>query len=248
MSLPLRLILAPLVCGLAMSPAEKLDHLRALPPAALARELRQTQPDELVRLGSEGVRRLGTYRARLTKQERVGGRLLAAQTLEIVVQPEPGAMRLSYLEGPHAGRIVVWNARRPRKMLVRESGLLGIMSVSLDIDGGLAHGDTNHQVTELGFAPLLDIVENDLRKAAAYGGHQRQDDGFDETGNYCLTFTAPAGAPALYAAQTRLCIDPQLALPVEIEVRDRAGLLERYRYTNIRAHQAVDPALLTDIQ
>jgi uncharacterized protein DUF1571 len=232
----------------ALGPAQRLDQLRAMPPAAFAQELRQTSTDELLRLGREGVRRLGTYRARLTKQERVGGRILPWQTLQIVVQPAPGALRLEYVQGPKAGRIVLWNARRPAEILVREAGLLGIVSVWLDLDGSLARGDTNHRATDLGFGPLLDLVERDVRGAAAAGGHQRHDDGFDAAGHYCLTFTAPPGARGLYAEQTRLCIDPQLGLPVDIEVRDRTGFLERFRYTDVRPHQVVDAALLTTIQ
>ena len=226
-----------------MSPAARLDQWRSLSAADLATQLRATSPEELLALGREGVRRLGTYRARLVKQERVEKKVLPAQTLELVVQPAPWALRLDYLEGPKAGRKVVWTARRPKQMLVREGGILGIMSVWLDVDGGLAHGDTNHKVLELGFAPLLEIIARDLGKAAPHGGHRRHDEGFDAAGNYCMTFTAPPGAPGLYAERTRLCVDPRLALPVEVEVSDRAGFLERYQYTRIRANQSVDPAV-----
>jgi len=229
-------------------PAARLEQLRTLPPAALAEQLRQTPPGELVLLGREGVRRLGTYRARLIKQERVEGRVRPPQTLEIIVRPEPRAICFEYAEGPKAGRKVLWTAARPRQILVREAGILGLASIWLDVDGSLAHGDTNHDATDLGFGPLLDIVERDLRKAAPHGGHRRQDEGFDAAGNYCLTFTAPAGAAGLYAARTRLCLDPRLALPVQIEVQDGAGFLERYHYTQVRAHQTVDPLLLTEIQ
>ena len=128
-----------------------------------------------------------------------------------------------------------------------ELGKIGA-SLWLDVDGGLAHGDTNHDVTDLGFASLLDLIERDLRKAAPHGGHGRQDEGFDAAGNYCLTFTAPAGVVGLYAARTRLCTDPRLAVPVQIEVQDGAGFLERYDYAQVRPQQTVDPLLLTDVQ
>ena len=236
-------LLAALALGLlAGRPSERMDQLRALPDAQLAAELRATSAPELVALGREGVRRLGTYRARLTKQERVGDKVLPPQTLEILMQPAPRALRLEYVEGPKAGRKIIWSDERPKQMLVREAGLLGVMSVWLDVDGRVAHGDTNHAVTELGFGPLLEIVATDLAKAAPYGGHQRRDDGFDPAGRYCLVFIAPQGAPNLYAQRARLCIDPRLGVPVELEVHDRSGFRERYRYTNVRPHQAVDPA------
>lgn len=224
-----------------------IDELRALPPDKFADRIQATSPEELVRLGREAVARLGAYRARLVKQERVGSQIKPAQTLELTVQPLPRAIRLEYVEGPKSGRRVVWTENRPKEMLVREGGVLGLMSVWVDIDGGLAHGDTNHKVTDLGFGPLLDIVAGDLRRAAAYGGHSRRDEGFDASGRYCMVFTAPAAAKDLYAQQTRLCIDRQLGLPVRIEVNDHAGFLERLEYTRIRPDQKLDPKLFRDL-
>jgi len=233
--------------GIAASPAARLDQWQALPRPDLGARLRATPPGELLALGREGLRRLGTYRARLMKEERVGGKVLPAQTLELLSQPRPRALRLEYIEGPAAGRKVIWTENRPKELLVREGGLLGVMSVWLDVEGRLAHRDTNHQVFELGFAPLLDIIARDLDKATAQGGHQRHDEGFDAAGDYCMTFTAPPGAAGLYAQRTRLCIDPKLAVPVEVEVSDQKGFLERYRYTHIRANQKVDRRLFEDI-
>lgn len=221
----------------------RLDELGGLPPAALAERLRNTSPEDLITLGHEGVRRLGTYRARLLKQERVDGKVLPAQTMEIVVQPTPRAQRLEYVAGPKTGRRVIWTHKRPDEMLVREAGILGLTSLWIDLDGRLARGDTNHSIKELGFAPLLDLVNSDLRKARAHGGHLRKDQGFDDSGAYCMEYTAPAGATGLYAQRTRLCVDAKLALPVKIEVHDQRGFLERYEYTDVRSHQKVEPSL-----
>jgi hypothetical protein len=232
---------------IAMTPGARLDLWRALPPAELAAQLRATSPQDLLTLGREGVRRLGTYRARLVKQERVSGKILPAQTLDLMAQPAPRALRLEYVEGPSAGRKVVWTEKRPKQMRVREGGILGVTSLWLDVGGRLAQGDTNHKVFELGFAPVLQIIANDLAKGLPYGGHQRHDEGFDAAGNYCMIFTAPVGAPGLYAQQTRLCVDPKLAVPVDVEVNDGAGFRERYRYTQIRGNQTADPRLFEDL-
>lgn len=221
----------------------RLDDLRSLQRPALEQRLRATSPEQLIVLGREGVRRLGTYRARLMKQERVGGKVLPAQTMEVIVQPSPRAQRLEYVQGPKSGRRVIWTAQRPDEMLVREGGILGITSLWIDLGGRLARGDTNHSVTELGFGPLLDIVSNDLRKARPHGGHARKDQGFDASGCYWMEYTAPAAATDVYAQRTRLCVDAKLGLPVKIEVHDRQGFLEKYEYTDIRANQKIEPAL-----
>lgn len=231
----------------SMSMSARLDELRTLPPPALAERLRATSPDDLIVLGREGLRRLGTYRARLLKQERVGGKLLPAQTMEVIVQPAPRAQRLEYVEGPKTGRKVIWTQKRPAEMLVREAGILGIASLWIDLGGSLARGDTNHSVTELGFGPLLDLVASDLKKARAQGGHTRKDQGFDASGAYCMEYTAPAGAKGLYAQRTRLCVDAKLGLPVKIEVHDAQGFLERYEYTQVRPNQKIEPSLFEDL-
>lgn len=151
--------------SIGVAPAVRLDEWRALSPAELGAHLRSTSPQDLLALGREGVRRLATYRARLVKQERVGTKVLPAQTLELLIQPTPQALRIEYVDGPKQGRKVIWTARRPKEMLVREAGILGVMSVWLDVDGKLAHGDTNHQVFELGFGPLLEMIARDLARA-----------------------------------------------------------------------------------
>ena len=170
------------------------------------------------------------------------------QTIEVTIRPSPRALRLEYVAGPKTGRRVVWTeTNRPSEMLVREGGLLGFTSLWINVDGSLARRDTNHRVTELGFAPLLDLIESDLRKGKSQGGHTRRDQGFDASGTYCMEYSAPSGAKGLYALRTRLCVDARLGLPVRIEVFDRQGLLERYDYTDVRANQKINASTFEDL-
>jgi hypothetical protein len=235
-------MLALLATAGPASPRAQLEDLRTLPKAELAARLQAISAEDLIALGRESLRTLGTYRARLVKQERVGGKVLPAQTIEVTVRPSPRALRLEYVEGPKSGRRVVWTPSRPSEMLVREAGILGVASMWIDLNGSLARGDTNHSATEIGFGPIFDLLSNDLRKGRDQGGLIRKDEGYDGSGNYCMVYTAPAGAKGLYAERTRLCIDVKLALPVKIEVNDRQGFLERYEYTNVRPNQHVEPA------
>ncbi|HEY5373328.1 MAG TPA: DUF1571 domain-containing protein [Polyangiaceae bacterium] len=191
----------------------------------------------------EGVRRLGTYRARVAKQERVHQKLLPTQTFELLVQPWPKALRLEYVEGLGTGRKVIWTEKRPKEILVREGGQRGSTPVWLDVDSSLAHRDTNHNVAEFGFAPILEILARDLVNATQYGGHYRTEEGFDVSGSYCMTLAAPTSAQGLYARRVRLCIDRGLAVPVKIEIYDAAGFLERYTYSDIRADQQLQPGM-----
>jgi len=229
-------------------PKPRLEELRALSRPALAERLRGTSPEDLLALGRDGVRALGAYRTRVVKQERIGGELLPPQTIEVSVRSSPRALRLEYVAGPKKGRRLVWRGDvRPSEMLVREAGILGLASMWIDVDGKLAHKDTNHRVSDLGFGPALDLFESDLRKGRAQGGHTRRDRGFDNRGRYCLEYTAPPGARGLYAERTSICIDPRFAVPVLIEVFDRQGLLERYDYGDVRPQQKLEPSLFESV-
>jgi len=70
-------------------------------------------------------------------------------------------------------------------------------------------------------------------------------EGFDPDGTYCIRFTAPPETRNLYAARTRLCLNLGLGVPVKIDVFDRQGLLELFRYEDVRIRQPEDADLFT---
>jgi hypothetical protein len=206
---------------------------------ALLKAVSQTQ---LIELGREAVRELGVYTARLRKQERVKGRLLASQVALITVREAPYAVRMEVIDGPKKGRKILYNEQlRKGELRVREAGLLGLKALWLNLDSSLARGDTNHRVTDLGFGPILRHLSRDQALAAPLGSHRRQDEGFDGQGRWCLTFLAPPGAQNLYAQRTRMCLDLLLGLPVEVEVHDAQGLLERLELTDVRPNLTTPP-------
>jgi hypothetical protein len=212
-----------------------------------AERLRTASPEALIASGREAVRKMGTYRARLVKTERIKGVVRPSQTIEILVCPSPRAVRLESI-APKAGRRVLWRQdKRPGEILVREGGILGLTSLWLDAAGRLARGDTNHAVSEIGFANIFDIMEGDLAKGKPQGGHTRKDVGLDASGLYWIEWIAPPRAHGLYAQRTRIGIDLNLNVPVEIEVYDAQGLLERYQYKSVRPRQSYKPSDFEDL-
>jgi len=207
-----------------------------------------TSPEALIAGGRESVRKMGTYRARLVKTERINGEVCPAQTIDILVRSSPRAVRLEFIAGPKSGRRVIWREdNRPSEILVREGGIMGLTSLWLDSSGSLARRDTNHAVSEIGFANLLDVMERDLAKGKSQGGHVWKDLGLDANGIYQVEFIAPPGARGLYAQRTRFGIDPNLHVPVDIEVFDAQGFLERYQYKNVRTRQSYKPSDFEDL-
>jgi hypothetical protein len=190
------------------------------------------------------VERLGVYRATLTKTERVRGTLIGPEVADTWIREQPRAVRMTFLVGGRPARRLLYNETvRSQEMLVREKGVLGLMSVWVDIDGWLVHRSTGHTVREVGFGALLDLIDRDLARGRAQGGHQRTDEppGQGPGGTSCVVFIAPPTARDLYATRTRLCFDEALGLPLVIEVSDRAGFLERFEWRNVRPHQNPDP-------
>ena len=231
---------------LPASAAERKAMLEGRPRAELAELIRAVPNPKLLELGRGAVRELRTYSARLRKQERVGGKLLPPQVMAITVREKPYAVRMEVVEGAKKGRKVLYNEElRKDEFRVREAGILGITAIWLDLDSRLAKRDTNHRVTKLGFGAILSQLEEDLRQGAPLGGHARKDEGFDARGRWCLVFTAPAAAKHLYAQRTRMCLDLALGLPVELEVHDGQGLVERAEFVDIRPQLTLPAGFFT---
>ncbi len=217
---------------LELSTPERRAALTKLSREEQAKLLAKTSATELLSLGQRRVKELGTYRLRLTKEERVDGELHAPQIMSLLIQSQPLAVRGDVVAGPSKGRRFLYNhAIRPGELRAREPGLLGLAgAVWVDVDSKMTRRDTRHPVTNLGYGPVLEIFQSDIRKAAAHGGHAREDEGFDGSGAYCMKFVAPKAAKDLYARKARICFDAVDGLPAKIEVWDAEGLLERLAF------------------
>jgi hypothetical protein len=228
-------VLFALLVALAPRPARSDTWPAGVPTEALLAESHRS------------VKALGIYRAIVVKTERVHGKVLGPEVADTWVREQPRAVRMTFIVNGRPGRRVLYNEQvRAGEMLVREKGVLGFMSLWVAIDGWLVHRSTNHSVRQVGFGPLLDLIDRDLAQARRFGGHRRTDEspGQGPGGTSCLVFTAPGGAP-VYAARTRLCFDASSRLPVVVEVFDRAGFLERYEWRNVLPRQSVDAAFFT---
>jgi hypothetical protein len=221
-----------------------LAAVLAVPPSAARAD--EPPTEVLMQRAHRAVERLGVYHATLTKTERVRGTVVGPEVADTWIRERPRAVRMTFLVDGRPGRRLLYNETlRPQEMLVREKGVLGLMSVWVGIDGWLVRRTTSHTVREVGFGALLDLMDRDLARGRAEGGHQRSDEppGQGPGGTSCVVFTAPPGAQDLHAARTRLCFDDALGLPLLIEVSDRVGFLERFEWRNVRPQQNPEPRL-----
>jgi hypothetical protein len=220
----LTLVASPMPSLSAMSKAEAGELIRGSPIEALLMSWRAA------------LKEMGTYRARMLKQERIDGELQQPQTLAIHVRQEPHAVFLRVVSGPGAGRMALYNPQlRKGEMRAREAGLLGLVGgVWLSLDSKLARRDTNHVITDIGFGPIIDLIERDFHAGQRFGGHARKDEGYDGAGAWCIRLAAPPGASGLYAQSCLMCIDPAHGVPTRIEVFSASGLKERFEFSDVR--------------
>jgi len=249
-------VLLGLLGGVAVEgapPADTLDDLAKLSTEArrqyvqthsreeLSALFARTSTESLIGAGKVLSQQFGTYEAHLIKSERISGKMLAPQSLTVHVRVKPLALRMDYLDGPGKGRRVLYDASQKKdELFAREGGFLGLVALWVGIDSSLAHGDSNHVVTELAFGAVVHTLESCFDKARPLGGYARKDEGLDAKGRYCTTFTAPKGGEHLYATRAHLCIDPVWAVPLLMEIDDARGPLERLEFDQLKAPVAAD--------
>lgn len=220
-----------------------LSLLSQAPDGGVPRELAEkvmteTPQAELIEMGREAVRGLGTYKYRMAKQERVKGELLPVQDIDMFVQEKPFAVRLHYVGGPAKGRKVLYNTKeRPDDFRVREHGFLGVFGAMwISVDSGMAKSDSNHTVKEAGMGPLLDRFSSDLKKAEGLGGMGIKHDGWNGKGHWCTTYVAPNGGKGFAAASSRICTDVNTRLPSGVVSYDASGnLQEQYEFSQVKS-------------
>ncbi|MFH2007091.1 MAG: DUF1571 domain-containing protein [bacterium] len=200
----------------------------------------------LLETARDALTSYGQYRCVLEKQERVGGKLQGLERIELKTRQTPRAIYMRWIGGLWKGRQALYNEAvlGPGKVRVRESGLLGVVPITLAVDSALAGRGTNHRITEVGLHHLVALLEQDYVRAQPRGHLERVNHGLVELD----------GRP-VYKIESRLPPDPALgyychrvvhytdyvnAIDVKAEVYDfEDRLKETFHYREL----TVDPGL-----
>jgi hypothetical protein len=249
LTLSLTLLLTQLPSGsdlLQMSLEEQRAKVSELSVEERTELVKSLSIDELLALEKRAALASGTYHAQVMRSERVKGSLTPQETMSVWVQPEPLAIRLESIGGPPKGRKVVYNSTlRKDELRAKDSGFLGVFGgVWLNLDSSMTRSDSNHPLTDLGFIPVMNLVEKIVKQTRAKGEITRTYVRTDATG-VCERFDAPKGAKGLYATSSLLCFDPVLSLPMHFEISDDQGRLETYTYSNVEQHVSLAKAFFT---
>lgn len=220
-----------------LSEADRRARVAKMSKDELATFMTTTPSEALVKMGQKAVASLGTYTYTMTKQERVGGKLLDEQQITTTLRESPFAVRLEFVEGPAKGRKVIYNpAVKADEFRVREAGFFSIAGrLWISLDSGLAKKDSNHTVKESGLVNLLRRFERDQAKAKTNGGMTIKHEGWDAKGYYCSLYVMPNKGAGFDSASSRICTDVAAGVPVRVEGFDASGaLLERFEFSNVK--------------
>jgi len=155
----------------------------------------------LIESAKDALQGLGQYTALLEKRERVRGKLQKLERIRLKARQSPRAFYMKWGDGLFKGREVLYNEAvlGAGRLRVREAGLLGVVPITVDVEGALTGRGTNHLATEVGLHHMVTLLEQDHDRAVSAGHLQRINHGL-------VTLD---GRP-VYKMESRLPRDPSL--------------------------------------
>jgi hypothetical protein len=182
---------------------------------------------------------LKTYKLKLSRIERVGGKLQPEENLSLSIRTEPKAVRLEWPDGPNKGREVIYSSLLDSKMLFvhMANSALPLPAMKIPIDSPLVMKNSRHSITEAG----LETVVQHLRLAERHEAieSQRPDElqykglakppGLDRA---CNEFVIRAASGDVWTID----LDPRTHLPCLVTCKDKRGeLIEQNVYRDLTA-------------
>lgn len=188
------------------------------------------------------------YTATFYKQERVKGRLLPVETMQLKFR-KPFSVYLRWTAGAFAGREVVyvrgWNEDKIRA----HQGSFPDVTVNLRPDASLAMRGNRHPITQLGFGEVIKLMVRDARlsEVRPQDGVQYVDHG--ETTVYgarsrCIEAIAPVrNYSPYYATRAKICFNVKTKMPTRITVwDDEDNMIEEYGFEDVKLNAGLTDA------
>jgi hypothetical protein len=179
---------------------------------------------------------LKTYQVKISRTERVGGRILPEEQIILSIRRDPKSVRLEWADGPNQGREVIYSSRIDDKSLFvhMPKSAIPLPTMKIAVDSPLVMKNSRHAITEAGF----DTIINNLRKSLdgtqktdmgrlAYRGVEKPP-GLDRP-SHVFTRRAPSGET------WTVFLDATTMLPSMVVAKDASGEMdERYVYHEVR--------------
>ena len=188
--------------------------------------------------------RVQSYTARFVRQEVVDGRLRPREEALLKFQ-RPGRIYLRWTAGRPAGREILFvPGQNGDRMLVREPGLLAsLATIVMAPDSPRVLEESRHPVTDIGIGPLIGLILDNARRAAAGDlvvrdlGASAGPEGPGRGVEMVLSTRADKG---YYCRRLALVIGESSGLPVRAVVYDWTDrMVAEYAYLDLK----LDPSL-----
>lgn len=213
---------APAPATPAPAPASAIDQLK-----------------DLVAASSRQIETFQSYQVMLTRQERVGTKLLPEETVLLSIRRQPRAVRLEWPEGENKGREVLFSAdaNGGGTMHIKMANAL-LPRLSLPADSPLALKNSRHPITEAGLEYVVTGLKATVDAHAsgtAAAGDQLAYEGLvppapDLPPGHRIKRITPTGETWI------VTLDANNHAPVLIEGTAANGdLLERYVFRNLQS-------------
>lgn len=167
-----------------------------------------------------------TYQLALKRQERVNGTLLPAEDLIMSIRRNPKATRLTWADGPHRGREVLYRADEPGGLMHvnMADSKFPMPRLSLAPESPMVMKNSRHPITEAGLDPIVASLEQADQAGTLVDLGMQTPAQLDHPHHALLRTTAEGDVWHAY-------IDPINHLPMLVDCQDRHGeLLEEYRF------------------
>lgn len=184
------------------------------------------------------IEKTESYTAIFHKQERIKDFLKTKETVSLRFK-KPFKVHMKWIDGPGKGREIFyvegWNKNR---ILVREPGAWGIVTLNLNPHGSLAMQGSRHPITEIGLENLIKLFGDNFRKGWALGELEyrleREEMLF---GRKALSVEArfpKESRNGYYCYRALMSLDQEKKIPIRVQVFDWDNrLFGDYGYENL---------------
>ena len=211
--------------------------IMALSTKAKAEE--QIDPERWIREAETAHGQVGDYRAIFHKQERVEGKLTEEETVLFKFE-RPFKVYMKWVKSPYKGRELLyvegWNNNR---MMVRDSGITGMITVNLDPKGSLAMKGNRRPITDSGLDHLrrgIKDKELEFKKVGEEAVYRRR--------TQRVEILSPRNeAKDYYCYRATLNLDLEKKVPIKVQIYNwENNLVEDYAYEDLRFNVGLSDA------
>ncbi len=235
---PARALLLPIEVGyLQARQVPTVAIVAEVEPAAAIPAVVGETPAQLLAAMEAAYRGVRDYTATLVKQERVKGKLLPRETIQVKFR-RPFSIYMKWTGQEKAGQEVVFVRGRNDGKMTAHPGSFPDVTVNLQPGSGLAMKGNRHPITEASLGDVLALMGRDLKRSV-----ERPQDGvtlrdLGEEARFGARVRCVEGrfpAPGYYAPRLRICVFVANKLLSRVQAWDAGDrLLEDYEYRDLR--------------